>query len=241
MVAVTQLISQVEHAVGGPVSDQLGGSIAIVNAAGRHLFSCRQWNVATRATAAVDTVSGTNYCLLSSASDFGEVIDVQVTNSTTTMVRVVTMAEILRWRTSQLTGTGFGYRVAFSWRTISSLQVPVMEIWPTPTASSTGTFTLMYRAKWVDVTDDNTILVLPQFMEPVLTQFCRAFARGLEDHEGGSLETRLAEVEKGAVFAAATSQDGAMQTNFGPMRGSALDWNSQSICDPLTDSCTVIL
>lgn len=245
MVAVSQLIGHVEQTVGGPISDSLGGSIAVVNAAGRHLFACREWLWSSRATATLNLVSGTNYVLL--PADFAELVAIEVTNSTVTRAKRCTFAEILELRTAQLNGTGFGYNVCANWRVLApgitgladdTLQ-PVLEIWPTPSASVSDALTIIYKARWPDLVNDNTVVLLPPFAESLLVDFCRAFARGYEAEEQGSLSERLAQIHAGPVFAAAERQDSAMQANIGAMRGSMLTTCEMS--DPIGDNFTVTL
>lgn len=245
MVSVAQLIGHVEQTAGGPISDSLGGAITIVNAAGRHLYSAHQWRAAIRSTGALNFVSGTNYVVL--PADFGSEVETYLTDSQANQIRLRVHRTVLEMRTS---GFGqYGYDAVYSWRVLGTAITgltedtvqPVLEVWPTPTAAGTGAITMWYRAKWVELANDNTVVLVPPFMETLLIALCRAFARGYEAEEQGSESQRIAEIEAGPLWAAAIAQDNAMQTNFGPMLGGDLNCAEGRIYDPISNAVTVTL
>lgn len=218
MVSIKQLISHVEHTLGGKVNNGLGGSIAVVNAAGRHFHAMHPWEWAKRASAPLNFISGVTSVSL--PDDFGDLLSVESANSLIRRTQTVTIDEILRLRTSNLPLDGWVTKVAVNWRISDDDRMqPYLEMWPTPSADSESAMTLFYRAKWPDATDDATIVYVPPFAETLLIELCRTFARGWEGEEQGTLSERIAQLQAGPIFLATIAQDDRAQTNFGPMRG----------------------
>lgn len=218
MVSIKQLIAHVEHTLGGRVNNGLGGSIAVVNAAGRHFHAMHPWAWAQRASVSLSQVSGVASMAL--PDDFGELLALESTNSLVRRTQMVTLDEILRLRTSNLPLDNWVTKCAVSWKLSDEDRMqPYLEMWPTPSADASDTHTLFYRAKWYDATDDDAIVYVPPFAEPLLMELCRTFARGWEGEEQGTLSERLAMVQAGPLFLAAVNQDNAAQVNYGPMRG----------------------
>jgi hypothetical protein len=50
-------------------------------------------------------------------------------------------------------------------------------------------------------------------------ELCRTFARGWEGEDQATLSDRLANIQQGPIMEACVRQDGASQSNIGPMRG----------------------
>lgn len=221
MVAVSQLIGHVEHTLGGAVSPQLGGSLAVVNAAGRHLFSMHPWASASRATASLGFSANQEWIPL--PEDFGEIDTIAAVNGLERVVRTTTMSEIVRMRTINVTTGIWRFVVAVNWYLDGdNLVQPRLEIWPTPTADADSQLYLTYRARWVECTSDTVDARVPWFMESLLAELCRAFARGWEMEDQATLAARLADIQAGPVFAAAVKHDTGVQSNLGPMRGGLL-------------------
>ena len=100
---------------------------------------------------------------------------------------------------------------------------PILEIWPTPTVDSAGALTIFYRSGWSRVSDDNDLIRVPEWIEPLYKSILRAFARGQEEEDEGTVEARLQSVVQGAIMASCVSRDSRIQPNVGPMRSTAVN------------------
>lgn len=222
MVSIRQLIAHVEHTLGGKVSNGLGGSISVVNAAGRHFHAIHPWQFTQLASVQLAQIA--DEPTMDLPADFGELVALQNVNSLIRKTQLVTIEEILKLRSSNLAIDGWTTKVATAWRDNGDGKPKqVLEIWPTPTTDADETHTLYYRAVWNDASDDDAIVFVPPFAEPLLMELCRTFARGWEGEDQATLSDRLANVQSGPLFAAAVFQDNRHQQNFGPMRGGLLD------------------
>ena len=96
-----------------------------------------------------------------------------------------------------------------------------LELYPTPSTTTTEALTLYYRAGWSRVYDDRKPLQMPAYIEPLYIELLRAFARGYEEEDQGSLSTRLNEIMKGAIFAISVDRDSSVQPDYGPIRNGA--------------------
>lgn len=218
----SDLLAHIRHTLGGPSNDALGGDMALVNAAGRHAVSMYPWSFMGRASATLNIVGLQNYVAL--PVDFGNLDAINATNSLYRRIRMTSVSEILGLRTSLVSVGAWTYIGAISWA--DSTQ-PRLEIWPTPDVSQTAALTIFYKARWVDLVGDKDAVLIPTFMEPLLIQLVRAFARGYEMEDQGSMGERLQEIENGPIMAAAIRFDGSAQYNLGPMRGSAVPYEIQ--------------
>jgi hypothetical protein len=119
------------------------------------------------------------------------------------------------------TGATSHYWIAISYPSMTTDQTavpgPRLELYPTPTTGDE--MTIAYRAKWVDLDEDDDIAMVPDFAESCLIALARAFALGYEE-EG--LEVRIAEVEMGPVWQRALEKDGIIQPTYGEIRNGAL-------------------
>ena len=100
---------------------------------------------------------------------------------------------------------------------------PVLEVEPTPTATSIGALSALYRAAWVDATDDGDDLTLPSegWLDTLYIQIVRAYARGWEEEGQGSLDVRLAQIEDGPIALRAKQIDGMIQPTSGQIKNGA--------------------
>ena len=96
-----------------------------------------------------------------------------------------------------------------------------LEIYPTPSSTTTEALTLYYRAGWARVYDDRKAIQIPAYVEPLYIELLRAFARGYEEEDQASLSERISEVWRGPLFAVSVDRDASVQPDYGPLRNGA--------------------
>ena len=76
-----------------------------------------------------------------------------------------------------------------------------------------------HTSGWTDLTSDSELLRVPAYVETLFLQVLRAFARGYEEEDQGSLTARLLEIGSGPLFSTAVVRDGEIQPDYGPLKG----------------------
>ena len=175
-----------------------------------------------------DTVKGTIHTsAVALPSDFSEMISINTTSGLLKGVQLTGFQDLLNKRASNFVSTGFHYGaiVQPTDTDVGYDGAPVarLEIWPQPTANETASLTMIYRAGWKRLSEVKEYLRLPVYCEPLFLQVIRAFARGYEEEDGGSLSARLGEVMSGPLFMAAVDRDASIQPHYGPMHGGAAE------------------
>jgi hypothetical protein len=106
-----------------------------------------------------------------------------------------------------------------------------LQFWPIPELASgdAGVIGILYLAGWAVITDDDAstsgekkVATMPFFLEGLFEEILRAYARGVEEEDTATLNQRLAEIERGPLFARAKARDGATDGPNGlPIRNGA--------------------
>ena len=220
------LYRHIHHGLGGDPSSEFPYQ-EIVNDAGEWLLSVHRWNWNTPETTTIDTTVDVPYIAM--PSDFADLIDIQATNNITSSVTPVTRAKLLEFRTNTVAVTNFTFFYSVGFRKVSGVMSPVLELWPTPSASESDKFTILYCKGWTRVTDDDDVIEAPGYMEPLLKRVCRVFAQGVEEEQQGAqpgarvdVDDLLSRVMAGPLWESATNQDASIQTDLGPMTGGHL-------------------
>jgi hypothetical protein len=157
-----------------------------------------------------------NYAAL--PTDFRSVIDITATDAVLYGVRLTSLAEILRNRTSQVeVTTSWNYQVAVNY--VGSPPVPQLEVWPDPGSDQNGVWTLFYHAGWTRLTSDSVNIDIPEFIDSLYLRIARAFALGYEREDVASMEQRLGAIAAGPEFRAAAKRDGEVQPFYGRIVG----------------------
>jgi len=154
-------------------------------------------------------------------SDFGNILELTSGDGLQNYVQLTTMDEIARLRSDTVSTSGTLYRAAISYgqALAGGAPVPRLELWPQPPSADPNGILLNYRAGWVEPTSDSVQFNLPRYVESLYIALLRAFARGYEEEDEGTLSQRLAEIEFGAVMAGAKRRDGGVQRSYGAMSG----------------------
>tara|TARA_R110002012_G_scaffold72122_2_gene184556 strand:+ start:486 stop:1184 length:699 start_codon:yes stop_codon:yes gene_type:complete len=210
MATLTQLISHVEHALGGTPASQLS-SKDIVNQAGRHFYSY-QWNFRLRGP--LDVTMSANSSTLELPADFGELVNIFMKDGLTDSIRLTTIEEVVRSRNTSIS-VGSNYIASIVWPIGGDKysKPPLLELAPTP--NSSDVVTLSYLTSWQDMGDESGNAPVPSYAEAALIQTVRAFALGYEEE---NMAQRLMEIEKSPLFVKALAHDGLVQPHYGPLK-----------------------
>jgi hypothetical protein len=154
--------------------------------------------------------------------DLRDIISIVGTTSIQRRITLSSLTEVLERRNIDGPNDSYWYG-AVSY--VGSPPTPILEIGPASGSNVTGAFRLFYRARWARLSTDNTSVDVPEFVEALLVQLVRAFARAYVREDQGSLTARLAEIDVGPLFVAARRSDGNIQPYFGTLRnGGPVIW-----------------
>lgn len=174
-------------------------------------------------------------------SDFRELIAYNTTSGLLKGIQFTGFQDLVGKRAANFTTVGFHYAALVhptdTSLTANGAPVPRLEIWPTPSADEIGSFTIIYRAGWTRVSSDQHKLRLPVWCEAIYLQVLRAFARGYEEEDEGTMSARLTDVLAGPLFESAISRDGGVQPNLGPIENGAATLSRYA--NPLANFTTI--
>ncbi len=158
--------------------------------------------------------------------DTREIIAIQGTGtgSRSFHVTLTSLAEVLRVREDSGPNDAHWY-AAVSY--VGTPPTPVLEIAPGSGTNVTGGLRMFYRARWARLSTDSTAAAVPEFVEALLVQIVRAFARGYVREDQGSLDMRLAEIHAGPIFRAAVRSDGMLQGYNGVLKNGISRWRQR--------------
>ena len=155
-------------------------------------------------------------------SDFRELIAINTTSGLLKGVQLTSYNDLIQRRAAGFTSNGF------HWGTITHAVdedgdytgdvTPRLEIWPTPSSNETGALTIFYRKGWSTRSSHSQQLRIPTYLDSFFLQICRAFARGIEEEDEGTLNQRLTEATSGPLFLSAIDRDGSIQPHYGALR-----------------------
>jgi hypothetical protein len=222
---VTQAADFVRLTLSGKADAALS-TLTLVNMTGSHLSSMAKWRFLERKASYLSTTASQTYVAL--PADFGGMVSLAAVG-TNTYYRPADINDINRMRSSGIPSNGPPYLYAIIGTTPSgsTAQVQHLELFPTPTATTANAMSIVYRAKWVDLTADTDYICpapFPDYCKVLFIRILQAFARGLQEEEQGSLSLRLNEMRGSPEFIAAAKQDRSMQPDMGEMQGSIPSW-----------------
>lgn len=233
--------SELQHAIGGSAPASQLAQDTIINDAGRHLVSMHPWKWLERTPGTLNFTASTAY--VSMPADFKRAESIVPDDAIDACFTLTTFQEIARMRQFSITSTAayYGCLVWPGQSGVTALQtVPRLELYPTPATNVTGALHLWYTRGWTVIDDATDVPNIPWFMEPLLVALVRAFAQGYEESDVASLNQRILDVtgtrqQPTPLFAAALSEDGMIQNEYGPMNGgwtetapASLSWNPVS-------------
>lgn len=195
-------------------------TLTLVNMAGQSLCGMSEWRWLQRAPVDVGVVAAQEYATL--PIDFGAML-AMVPSTGFYGIVWTDLGEIagLRAASAQTSANG-------PWRGVvidsipsgSTLPRAQVELYPTPSATSTTAFKLAYRAKWTNLTSDSDYIPIPEWCETLFIRLLQVHARGFMEEDKASLSMRLAEIKSSAELIGAVKQDRARQRDRGALKGS---------------------
>jgi hypothetical protein len=224
---VLQLADFTRLTLGGPADASLS-SVALANMAGMYLVGMSRWKWLDRSPVALATVAAQTY--ITPPSDFDEPLALEST-STGNYYRWGTLEEVftLRYGTNQSQSggeyVGAVVRAAASGSTPPEVRI---ELFPTPSASTSDVFRLAYRGKWPTLTSDSDYMPFPDEIELLYVRTFQTLARGFMEEDKGTASQRLAEFRMWPEFIAAVRSDRKKQVDHGVMQGSLDEWSPYS-------------
>lgn len=234
-----ELRGHIGHTIDGGMSASLpggsttGAATRVVNEAGRYLTTVRRWRFMQRPPATLNFVADQEYVDL--PNDFAHLLNI-VANGLTVYYEHSTYEQILKMRAQDVTPQGIVY-----WGAIvqppnadsqTALPPPRIELHPAPPSNQQGALTVVYRAKWRDLSDNDDVANIPEYAEMLLIQYIRAFAQAYENDHYRNLAPLLEEVESSGIFRNTLDYDNAVQEQYGriengqvaSMRSAQFDW-----------------
>ena len=215
MLTLTNLKSHVTHALGGTPAAEIT-SADIVNQAGRHMFTY-SWKFRARPSTDIPTVASQSYIDL--PTDVSEIITIRMKDGLNDSIELTSYDKLLLIRNGSLS-TGRQFHAAISYYDSTGTESttvalkPRLELAPTPTA--VDQISLVYRAKWPNLSADTDIAPIPEGAESLLIAYVRAFAQGYEEE---NFMQRVAEIDASPLFHRTSVQDGMIQPEYGPLEG----------------------
>ncbi len=96
-----------------------------------------------------------------------------------------------------------------------------MELWRTPSVSTTNAIRVNYRAGWQAPASlqDTARIAVPEDWEGLFLEALIAYAQGLEERDVAGVALRLEQIKASDMYQSLKRQDGMLQTNFGQLRG----------------------
>ena len=187
----------------------------IANQAGAWLYDAHDWRFKMRPPASQNIVSAQTWIAL--PTDFGEMVgQPHAVSPYSFYVRMTTMADIAHLRRIG-TANGVGFYAAISYLGVSAGAPPTprLEIWPPQETSITGGLQVPYKAAWTNLTDDDSVVAVPPYAEALYLAAARAFAKGYEDEEQGTIDDRLGAIREGLLWRACELRNAGEQTDYG--------------------------
>ena len=222
MLTVKKHLDLMKHAL-GKTPDSRHLLLDTFNRAGGALYVEHPWSWRHASPVVLDVPASSQQALL--PMDFGQMVNVQSTNTNVFRVYPTTMSQIMLLRSDQVYDANslwIAFRVNGGQPTTTSYgnQQPVAEIFPTQATARTD-IKLHYLTRWVDFDDEtldaNDVPPIPAEFEHALTLWARKFAAEVENREQGvAVETQMLREELDRL----KNYDGSLQVNMGQPRHS---------------------
>lgn len=206
--------AHIQHTLGGELSQDID-TLSVINDAGSYMTSMYPWRWLEEAATLAALTSGSSTAL---PTGFVELVgytprgmDSRVTGS---QAFLVSPQELEDMRNSSQTLPLDTAYIAIVYTTTSgtTIPTPVLDVYGNGTLP---TIKIRYRKNWTQITTSagtGSLFAVPEWTEALYIQVLRAFARGLEEEDVGSLNARLGEIQAGPQFAAAVSRDSLIES-----------------------------
>lgn len=207
----------IKHTLGGDPA--AGASYArIINGAGRAWTAAQDWYYLGDRLATLTATPGVEWVALpADYQQFNAIVPVGDGYATLAMTSPAEFVEIAE---NGVLGNVSSYIATIQYRDVSTDVAPWLRLYPTP--SIADQFTLLYDSQWADVNDDEDVIPVPKFAEHAFEEWCRMYARGLEEEDEIPLAERMAQLKASPLFQDVARRD-ALVTGavVSPGRGAA--------------------
>lgn len=213
---IQSIAAHLQQVMGGQPSLSV---FELCNQAGDHLVSMHSWNWTKRPPVALSLVAGSTFIKL--PADLTEVLSI---TGPSTFFQFVTIDLLSHYRAVQsLNDYAYSGALVYSQSVVTGDLVPRLEVWPTIAASSTTALTLYYMAGIPVVAEGALSVQVPRWLHGLFIELVLAMAQATDEHDVGTRQQRLAEIEAGPEFLRCKQRDGRIQTSLGMMRGGAIE------------------
>lgn len=212
--------NQVLNALGNPAEADLDITPAtIVNDALEHIAAMHRWNWLSTGEKRLDITASQDYVEL--PADFGSLIAIDHASGFARQMVPTSWETLLQMRKGEIDDWDRSY-----WYTINlgnveagnedaGLSLPTLNLYPTPSASETDAIAIVYRRYLRRLHSDTDVPQWPAYMDRLLSNLARAFAKTDYDEEPESAYT----AELRTLIADVMAHDGLARGSFGVPRG----------------------
>lgn len=174
----------------------------------------------TAATFAGTVTLDVNTSRIALPSDVGSVVNVY--GNINEAFYPLPYVDIAQLDGEHLVGASLAFGYALEWQTLTDLSAPtqLLKIWPERQSAKVNAAHVVYLRKWPTISSTDSVLPLPDYMEPLLLEYAKAYARGWD--ESDDVGQRLAAVEAGHQFRASTRADVRNAPQGAPIRNGAI-------------------
>jgi hypothetical protein len=210
-----EYLRMIEHRLGSDETEL--DHLVSINQAASILENARRWEWMMGSTASLPVTAGSTALTL--PADVRDVLSVARAPGSWAGTAPATLEQIHRAR-----ALGHVPDTGLLWNHARDVYDPDtrtfrarLELYPTQTQPTT--LEVLYAARIPRVAQDNDVVILPDWLDPVFEELCCAVGCGREEPEGGSVEMRAREVLLGRIFADAALRDGQMNDETGTIEG----------------------
>jgi len=174
----------------------------------------------TTATFAGTATLDINTSRIALPSDVGSVIN--VFGNINEAFYPLPYVDIAQLDAEHLVGASLAFGYALEWQSLTDLSAPtqLLKIWPERQSAKVNAAHVVYLRKWPTISSTDSVLPIPDYMDPLLLEYAKAYARGWD--ESDDVGQRLAAVEVGHQFRASTRADVRNAPQGAPVRNGAI-------------------
>ena len=193
----------------------------LINAAGEELCTAHPWEWLKGARATLDIAASATVATL--PTDLRSIVAVTKADTLTGRAIRSTLTELtyLRENTVNVSSWDDLYWAVSQDRTTAGPPVRQLEIWPSQATARTAHLVVIYHAGWATVSDDDDLLTLPTWLEPLYLDFLKATALGWEEDLGADRTDRIDALTQSETFLRAVNRDADLDNAIGTMRNTS--------------------
>jgi len=212
------LILRIQAALGDSPSAEIDVK-DIINEAGQHLYSMRQWTFRERPPADLAFIEDQPWVRL--PADFGELVAFAL-DGTSSDFQFQTPQVIADLRSESVSLSSHRYWGSIVYPGVMTqggdFEGPRIELYPTP-GDENSVLRVWYLADWPDIQLNDDPAPIPPYAVTLLTEIARAIAFGYEEPEEGGVADRLSRIELSPFFQVVLRRDSMTQSDYGHLEG----------------------